>query len=160
MNLLLVTLVAHGMRMGSYTQLRGAVDHLTAHGCTRLALPPELLRSQADPVATAELPPSIRDTVRLRLDGLPGSARRCLDLLSVAGHELDLQVLAAALDVTAPAVAEGLAPAYTAALVTEAGPGAVTFCHPLIAEVTYAELVPPRRAEERSASCLVRWALW
>ncbi|MEU5902997.1 BTAD domain-containing putative transcriptional regulator [Micromonospora sp. NPDC047527] len=106
----------------------------------------ELLRSRTDPAAAAELPPSIRDTVRLGLGGLPEPARRCLDLLSVAGHDLDLQVMAAALDTTAPAVAEGLTPAYTAALVTEAGPGAVTFRHPLIAEVTYAELVPPRRA--------------
>ncbi|GAB3057411.1 BTAD domain-containing putative transcriptional regulator [Micromonospora schwarzwaldensis] len=106
----------------------------------------ELLRARTDPAAAAELPPSIRDTVRLRLDGLSEPARRCLDLLSVAGHDLDIQLMAAALDTTAPAVAERLAPAYTAALVTEAGPGAVTFHHPLIAEVTYAELVPPRRA--------------
>lgn len=106
----------------------------------------ELLRSRTDPAADAELPPSIRDTVRLRLGGLPEPARRCLDLLSVAGHDLDLEVMAAALDTTAPAIAEALAPAYTAALVTEAGPGSVTFRHPLIAEVTYAELVPPRRA--------------
>ncbi|MER6585817.1 BTAD domain-containing putative transcriptional regulator [Micromonospora chalcea] len=106
----------------------------------------ELLRSRTDAAADAELPPSIRDTVRLRLVGLPEPARRCLDLLSVAGHDLDLQVMAAALDTTAPALAEALAPAYTAALVTEAGPGTVTFRHPLIAEVTYAELVPPRRA--------------
>ncbi|MFJ1538908.1 BTAD domain-containing putative transcriptional regulator [Micromonospora chalcea] len=106
----------------------------------------ELLRSRADAAADAELPPSIRDTVRLRLGGLPGPARGCLDLLSVAGHDLDLQVMAAALHTTAPALAEALAPAYTAELVTEAGPGAVTFRHPLIAEVTYAELVPPRRA--------------
>lgn len=36
------TLVAHGMRMGSYTQLLGAVQHLRSHGCTELTLPPEL----------------------------------------------------------------------------------------------------------------------
>ncbi|WP_316250240.1 BTAD domain-containing putative transcriptional regulator [Micromonospora aurantiaca (nom. illeg.)] len=106
----------------------------------------ELLRSRTDPGAAAELPPSIRDTVRLRLAGLPGPARRCLDLLSVAGHDLDLAVLAAALDSTAETVAEDLAPAYPAALVVETGPGALAFRHPLIAEVTYAELVPPRRA--------------
>ncbi|MEH1028365.1 BTAD domain-containing putative transcriptional regulator [Micromonospora profundi] len=106
----------------------------------------ELLRSRADPADAGELPPSVRDTLRLRLGGLPDPVRRCLDLLSVAGHDLDLQVLAAALDTTAPAVAERLVPAYTAALVTEAGPGAVTFRHPLIAEVTYAELPPPHRA--------------
>ncbi|MGY4909467.1 BTAD domain-containing putative transcriptional regulator [Micromonospora aurantiaca (nom. illeg.)] len=106
----------------------------------------ELLRSRADAGADAELPPSIRDTVRLRLAGLPAATRRCLDLLSVAGHDLDLAVLAAALDGTAEAVAEDLAPAYPAALVVETGPGALAFRHPLIAEVTYAELVPPRRA--------------
>ncbi|MBU8861447.1 AAA family ATPase [Micromonospora sp. WMMB482] len=106
----------------------------------------ELLRSGTDAGAAAELPPSIRDTVRLRLAGLPGPTRRCLDLLSVAGHDLDLAVLAAALDSTAEAVAEDLAPAYPAALVVETGPGALAFRHPLIAEVTYAELVPPRRA--------------
>ncbi len=106
----------------------------------------ELLRSGTDAGAAAELPPSIRDTVRLRLAGLPGPTRRCLDLLSVAGHDLDLAVLAAALDSTAEAVAEDLAPAYPAALVVETGPGALAFRHPLIAEVTYAELLPPRRA--------------
>ncbi|MFC0096816.1 BTAD domain-containing putative transcriptional regulator [Micromonospora marina] len=106
----------------------------------------ELLRSRTDADAAVELPPSIRDTVRLRLVGLPSPTRRCLDLLSVAGHDLDLSVLAAALDGTAEAVAEDLAPAYPAALVVETGPGAVAFRHPLIAEVTYAELVPPRRA--------------
>ncbi len=106
----------------------------------------ELLRSGTGTGAAAELPPSIRDTVRLRLAGLPGPTRRCLDLLSVAGHDLDLAVLAAALDSTAEAVAEDLAPAYPAALVVETGPGALAFRHPLIAEVTYAELVPPRRA--------------
>ncbi|MEU8315907.1 BTAD domain-containing putative transcriptional regulator [Micromonospora sp. NPDC048887] len=106
----------------------------------------ELLRSRADAGADAELPPSIRDTVRLRLAGLPASTRRCLDLLSVAGHDLDLAVLAAALDRTAEAVAEDLAPAYPAALVVETGPGALAFRHPLIAEVTHAEMVPPRRA--------------
>ncbi|MGV9767032.1 BTAD domain-containing putative transcriptional regulator [Micromonospora tulbaghiae] len=106
----------------------------------------ELLRSRTGPGAATELPPSIRDTVRLRLAGLPGPTRRCLDLLSVAGHDLDLAVLAAALDSTAEAVAEDLAPAYPAALVVETGPGALAFRHPLIAEVTYAELVPPRRA--------------
>ncbi|MDO3686613.1 BTAD domain-containing putative transcriptional regulator [Micromonospora sp. C28ISP2-4] len=106
----------------------------------------ELLRSRADPGADEVLPPSIRDTVRLRLAGLPGPTRRCLDLLSVAGHDLDLAVLAAALDSTAEVIAEDLAPAYPAALVVETGPGALAFRHPLIAEVTYAELAPPRRA--------------
>ncbi|PZG16717.1 transcriptional regulator [Micromonospora craterilacus] len=105
----------------------------------------ELLRSRTDP-ADADLPPSIRDTVRLRLDDLPEPARDCLDLLSVAGHELDASTMATALEVAAGKVADALTAAYRAELVAEAGPGAVRFSHPLFAEVAYAELPPPRRA--------------
>lgn len=105
----------------------------------------ELLRSGADP-AVGDLPPSIRDTVRLRLGELPEPARNCLDLLGVADRWLDAKTMAAVLETTAEEVADGLVAAYTAALVTEAGPGTTRFRHPLFAEVAYAELSPPRRA--------------
>ncbi|MGW1060603.1 BTAD domain-containing putative transcriptional regulator [Micromonospora rubida] len=105
----------------------------------------ELLRSGADP-ADVELPATVRDAVRLRLDDLPEAARDCLDLLSVAGHELDLHVLAAVLGTPVEEAGERLVPAYAGALVAEAGPGKVRFRHQLFAEVAYAELAPPRRA--------------
>lgn len=82
-----------------------------------------------------EPPPSVRDTVRLRLHALDGATRDCLDLLSVAGRELDLRLLGP--DAARLAATD---------LVTGAGPGAVRFRHPLFAEVAYAELTPPRRA--------------
>ncbi|MER5702858.1 BTAD domain-containing putative transcriptional regulator [Micromonospora sp. NPDC002296] len=105
----------------------------------------ELLRSGADP-ADVELPATVRDAVRLRLADLPEAARDCLDLLSVAGHELDLHVLAAVLGTPVEEAGERLVPAYAGALVAEAEPGKVRFRHPLLAEVAYAELAPPRRA--------------
>ncbi|WP_433342794.1 ATP-binding protein [Micromonospora sp. CA-111912] len=105
----------------------------------------ELLRSGADP-ADVQLPATVRDAVRLRLDDLPEAARDCLDLLSVAGHELDLHVLAAVLGTPVGEAGERLVPAYASALVAEAEPGKVRFRHPLFAEVAYAELAPPRRA--------------
>ena len=105
----------------------------------------ELLRARADPAGT-DLPPSIRDTVRLRLGGLPVASRDCLALLAVAGDDLDATTMAEVLDLSAEAVAEALSTAYTAELVTEAEPGGVRFRHPLFAEVAYAELPPPRRA--------------
>ncbi|GAA4154220.1 hypothetical protein GCM10022251_24280 [Phytohabitans flavus] len=105
----------------------------------------ELLRAGTDPADTRP-PSTIRDTVRLRFDALPGPARKCLDLLAVAGHELPAQVLAEVLALAGPDVAEALAAAYTAELVAEAGPGEVRYRHPLFAEVAYAELPPPRRA--------------
>ncbi|MEV4509991.1 BTAD domain-containing putative transcriptional regulator [Dactylosporangium sp. NPDC049525] len=92
-----------------------------------------------------ELPPSVRDAVRLRLDGPDPATRECLDVLSVAGRELDLHLLRA---VTGADAARLLAGPAAARLVTEAaaGPGTVRFRHPLFAEVTYAELAAPRRA--------------
>jgi DNA-binding SARP family transcriptional activator len=90
----------------------------------------------ADRTGTA-LPPSVRDAVRAHLDTLAAPARACLDLLAVAGRELDLRLFDDPDD---------LAEAHTAHLVTEARPGAVRFRHPLFAEVAYAALAPGRRA--------------
>ncbi|MGW0432202.1 BTAD domain-containing putative transcriptional regulator [Micromonospora sp. NPDC003197] len=124
-------------------------DRLVARLVTRTSGNPffitELLRSGADP-AIGDLPPSIRDTVRLRLGELPESARNCLDLLGVADRQLDANTMVAVLEMTAEQVTDGLVTAYTAALVIEAGPASTRFRHPLFAEVTYAELPPPRRA--------------
>ncbi|MFG2062375.1 BTAD domain-containing putative transcriptional regulator [Micromonospora sp. NPDC048871] len=103
----------------------------------------ELLR--ADPAGT-DLPPSIRDTVRLRLGRLPAPARDCLALLGVAGRDLDATTMAEVLGRPAEEITEALSAAYTAELVTEAEPGAVWFRHPLFAEVAYGQLPPPRRA--------------
>ncbi|WSG48160.1 AAA family ATPase [Dactylosporangium sp. NBC_01737] len=89
------------------------------------------------------LPPSVRDAVRLRLDGPDPATRECLDVLGVAGRELGLHLLRA---VTGADAAQLLAGPAAAQLVTEAGPGTVRFRHPLFAEVAYAELPAPRRA--------------
>lgn len=104
----------------------------------------ELLRSGSDPAGAPTA--SIRDAVRSRLDVLPRTTRSCLDLLAVAGRELDVGVMVAVLDVRAPEVAQALAAAFAAALVAEDEPGTVRFRHALFAEVTYTALAPPQRA--------------
>ncbi|GHJ47274.1 hypothetical protein Cs7R123_46160 [Catellatospora sp. TT07R-123] len=95
---------------------------------------------------TGELPPTVRDTLRLRLDALPGPARGCLDVLGVAGQDLAVPVVAEVLGVPAAEAADALLPAYAQRLVAETGPGRIGFTHPLFAEVGYAVLAPPRRA--------------
>ena len=85
----------------------------------------------------AALPPGVRDAVRAHLDTLPSPARACLDLLAVAGRDLEPDLFD-----DPGALAEALA----AHLVTETGHGAVRFRHPLFAEVVYAALAPARRA--------------
>ncbi|WP_230686676.1 AfsR/SARP family transcriptional regulator [Catellatospora vulcania] len=102
----------------------------------------ELLRHDG----AGELPPTIRDTLCLRLDALPAVTRQSLEVLAAAGHGLELRVLADVLGRPAATVAEELLPAYAARLVAEDGPGRAGFAHPLFAEVGYATLSPPRRA--------------
>ncbi|XVS61047.1 BTAD domain-containing putative transcriptional regulator [Actinosynnema sp. CA-299493] len=98
----------------------------------------ELLTS-AEPTGTP--PPSVRDTVRRRLHALDDRTRDWLDVLSVAGRDLDVDLLEAA---TATEVR--LTP-HVAHLVTEPGAGVVRFRHPLFAEAAYADLAPTRRAD-------------
>ncbi|MGI5239535.1 BTAD domain-containing putative transcriptional regulator [Dactylosporangium sp. CA-139066] len=103
----------------------------------------ELLAPAGPPDEHDALPPSVRDAVRLRLHAPDPATRECLDLLGVAGRELDLRLLSAAGGTDAAA---RLAAPAAAHLIAGAGPGAVRFRHPLFAEVAYAELAAPRRA--------------
>jgi DNA-binding SARP family transcriptional activator/tetratricopeptide (TPR) repeat protein len=84
----------------------------------------------------AGLPPNVRDAVRAHLDTLPAPTRACLDLLAVAGRDLEVDLF------DDP---EHLAAALAAHLVTEARAGTVRFRHPLFAEIVYAALPPARR---------------
>ncbi|MEV1121062.1 BTAD domain-containing putative transcriptional regulator [Actinosynnema sp. NPDC049800] len=98
----------------------------------------ELLTS-ADPTGTP--PPSVRDTVRRRLHALDDRTRDWLDVLSVAGRDLDVDLLEAA------TAAEVRLTPHVTHLVTEPDAGVVRFRHPLFAEAAYADLTPTRRAD-------------
>ncbi|MFC6087860.1 BTAD domain-containing putative transcriptional regulator [Saccharothrix lopnurensis] len=108
------------------------VDRLVTRTGGNPFLITELLASPGD-----EPPVGVRDAVRLRLHALDAPSRDRVDLLGVAGRELDVAVLGA----DAGWLAE------VGHLVVETGPGVVRFRHPLFAEAVYAELGPGRRAE-------------
>ncbi|MEU4806216.1 BTAD domain-containing putative transcriptional regulator [Actinosynnema sp. NPDC023587] len=109
------------------TPSAAAVDRLVTRTGGNPFFLTELLTSPEDP------PPGIRDTVRRRLHALDDATRDCLDLLCVAGRDLDVAVVGT----PAPAADH---------LVAETAPGVVGFRHPLFAEATYADLSPTRRA--------------
>ena len=72
----------------------------------------ELGRMLADPGATGEeVPGAVRDAVRRRLDRLPQRCRATLDVAAVIGRELDLVLLAGAVDGTAETLLDDLTPA-------------------------------------------------
>jgi DNA-binding SARP family transcriptional activator len=93
-----------------------------------------------------DVPAGVRSVVRIRLDDLPGPAREVLAVAAVAGRDLSVGLLTAAL---APA---GLAPgaveaALVAGMLHEPAPGRVRVAHDLVREVLLEELGPVRRAD-------------
>ncbi|NUS62660.1 MAG: AAA family ATPase, partial [Saccharothrix sp.] len=90
---------------------------------------------------TGTPPPSVRDTVRRRLHALDDRTRDWLDVLSVAGRDLDVDLLEAATS------AEVRLTPHVTHLVTEPAAGVVRFRHPLFAEAAYTDLAPTRRAD-------------
>lgn len=85
--------------------------------------------------AELPLPESVRDAVLLRLNGLPESARRALEIAAVLGQEFDIDLVAALADdehwATAPAERN---------LIGEIAPGRAAFRHALTREACYLDV--------------------
>jgi adenylate cyclase len=94
------------------------------------------------------LPATIHEMLLARLDGLPPSARRILQLASVVGMEFGGSIVAALADQDDDATDEDLRTLQRAELIAAAVPDrALAFRHPLIHEVAYgSQLVSTRRA--------------
>jgi DNA-binding CsgD family transcriptional regulator/tetratricopeptide (TPR) repeat protein len=118
--------------------------------------------------AQATVPPRIRDVITWRLHRLPASTRALLETAALIGHELPVDLLAAASSMPAASVLATLEPAVSAAII---GPGAsparVRFTHALVAETIAASLPLNRTAalhqriaaaiESRRATGLDEW---
>ena len=88
----------------------------------------------------AALPTVVTGAVTRRLDALSIESRRLLDVASVLGNRLLLDVLGAVTDTTAAVVLRHLAPAIDAGLVRSASGGEFWFTHDIYRETLYAEL--------------------
>jgi hypothetical protein len=99
--------------------------------------------------ARDDVPAGVRSVVRLRLDDLPEAARGVLAVAAVAGQDVSLGLLAAAL---APggggpaALQAGLQAAMAAGMVREPAPGRIRVAHDLVREVLLERQGPVRRA--------------
>ncbi len=90
------------------------------------------------------VPAGVRDVVRLRLEDLPAPVRDVLAVAAVAGRDVSVAVLWAALG-EGPA-ADPVGDALTAGLLVEPAPGRVRIAHDLVREVLLADLGPAARA--------------
>jgi len=86
------------------------------------------------------LPDTLRDAVLLRLDGLPESGLRLLELAAVAGSTFDLVLIEAL-----AASADGFDTLLERGLLVEAEPGRAAFRHALTREAIYSDISWMRR---------------
>ena len=95
------------------------------------------------------LPWGIRGVIEQRLERLPTDCRRLMQAAAVAGHQVDLDVLAGVSGFETSDVVAALRPAVTSAeLVTVAErPRAYAFAHPLIRDCLYEGLTAVTRAD-------------
>lgn len=104
----------------------------------------ELSRLDAGEVA---VPTMARDVIRMRLAALPELAHDLIALLSVAGRELPVGLLARAAHRAVTELDVPLAAATSSGLVVETEPGRLRVRHDLVREAVIADLGPGRRAE-------------
>lgn len=117
----------------------------------------QLGRAVAAGSPPSQVPASVGEVVRHRLACLPDTCRELLQVLSVAGRQADVAVVADLARVDRGDVLAALVPAVTGGLLTVTHEGdALQFAHALVHEALYGDLDPKRRARlhERLAEWL------
>ncbi|MFN7973576.1 MAG: tetratricopeptide repeat protein [Acidobacteriota bacterium] len=104
------------------------------------------------------VPTPIRDLVSRRIDGLPPHVARWLDVAAVAGHELDVDLLAALSGGDEAAMLSALATLVRSQVLEDAPGSELRFLHDRIRDVAYERLACERRRELHGdvASALAR----
>lgn len=109
------------------------------------------LTLQPDEIASGhlEIPLGVRQMMRSRLEGIAPADRETLEVLAVAGREVDLDVLLDVLDAPEEAVLDRAERLLAAGIVRERRAGEVVLfvvSHRKFADVVYRDLVPEDRA--------------
>ncbi|MEA2433520.1 MAG: hypothetical protein QOG54_977, partial [Actinomycetota bacterium] len=96
-----------------------------------------------------EVPASVRESIRRRVQLLPEDAREVLGVASVIGREFNLAVLGELTDVGTDALLDVLDEAIVAGLVGEVAnaPSQYIFSHALVRETMYADIPSARRTK-------------
>lgn len=103
--------------------------------------------ARLDASTEGAVPTLARDVIRKRLTVLPELARDLIALLSVAGQELPVGLLARAVDSAVTDVDAPLAAATSSGLVLQTEPGRMRVRHDLVREAVLSDLGPGRRAD-------------
>jgi DNA-binding SARP family transcriptional activator/tetratricopeptide (TPR) repeat protein len=106
------------------------------------------------PLATLDVPDSVRDVVERRLTRLADRTSEMLALAAVLGERFDVAVLAEASAETETSIVETLRPAVGARLVHETDAGSYQFIHALVRSALDDALGPTRRVQLHRAAGL------
>lgn len=102
--------------------------------------------------ARAELPPSLRDVLLLRIEQLSSPARRLLAVAAAAGHAVDERLLAMVADLDDQVFADALREALGHQVLVPQGHGAsYGFRHALVREAVYRDLLAAERSQLHGA---------
>ena len=91
------------------------------------------------------LPDTVRDSIRRHLEPIPAADRELLSVAAVAGDDVEVRLLARALDTDPATVLERLNAAVERGFVVERGDGRFRFAHALVRETIYGDLLPATR---------------
>ena len=94
-----------------------------------------------------EVPASLRDVVRLRLDALPAGMRRILDAAAVAGREFDADAVSRATDTPLISVLQDLAELERKHGLVRSSGKTLRFDHAVIQDALYEAMPEPLRRE-------------
>jgi DNA-binding CsgD family transcriptional regulator/tetratricopeptide (TPR) repeat protein len=101
---------------------------------------------------SGELPPTVRDLLRGRVQALPELARQVLAVVAMAGRRVPHRLLAEVADLEDQALVQALRPAVShQLLVTRPGEDGYDLRHALLGEVIEADLLPGERARLHAA---------
>lgn len=92
------------------------------------------------PEGDLTIPDTVRDAVRLRLDGFPEHVRRALEGAAVIGIQFDLDLVVELTDAE-----QGIAEAIERGLISEISEGQCAFRHALVRETLYGDVLWTRR---------------
>lgn len=106
----------------------------------------ELARLRDPVTQVPEVPVTVRDLLRRRLDELDPDSQVLVVTAAVLGQEFSVDVLAAVVDTPLEELEDALQPALAAGLVRDTAPGRWTFVHALTREAVLASTSPTRLA--------------
>ncbi|TKV60190.1 hypothetical protein FDO65_00165 [Nakamurella flava] len=133
------------------TPVKRSADDLWARTKGNAFFVTELIRLSRQGGATGDIPTSVGDVVRSRLQQLPAPSRETTLAAAVVGQRFDALLLSAVTGQEPDVVLEAMEPAVTAGLIAEIDAARYAFAHALVRDAVVSSLPLTRRSRHHAA---------